>query len=263
MIARMGSLGHGSASSSRTCVFCGKPANSREHIWPDWVRELFGVADPVTHERTSTDELNPPVSFDAPPFTLRVRRVCKPCNNEWMSDLEVAAKPYAERMIVGEPCELSDEAQRIIATWCFKTVAMFQFTHPANISIPASHYEHLYRERLPPPLTHVRLARVGILSADRQTVHVPSVSTYQHHSFDATLSGGLLADGYGATLSIGQLVFQVVGLHGEDAEDFVLRTPNEYFLTPIWPRRALCRWPPRFAFNEEALLHFGRAYLTA
>jgi hypothetical protein len=242
------------------CVFCGARATSAEHIWPQWIGRLFDLPErTVPYERTRTTGPNPP-SFEAPPFSLTVNRVCRECNNGWMSDLEGAAKPFVERMIVGDVCDLSEAAQRTVATWCFKTAAMFQFTHPDNVSIPPEHYRHLYERREPPPLCDVHLARYATRLPDGN-VHIERAAHYQHHAIEASTESGGLVRGFGATLSIGQFVFQLFGLHGDRAEPFEHGcTPG--FVVGIWPARRAVRWPTRFALNEDALDRFGREYLS-
>jgi hypothetical protein len=41
-----------------SCLFCANPANSREHLWPQWVHERkdFG---PLKHKRGATDTVIP------------------------------------------------------------------------------------------------------------------------------------------------------------------------------------------------------------
>lgn len=86
------------------CIFCSAPANSEEHIKPKWAHSLL----PKTGEhrlavgrgrRGATVELA--LRKKGAVYTTRIGRVCKPCNEGWMSDFGEQVKPFLSRMIQG------------------------------------------------------------------------------------------------------------------------------------------------------------------
>jgi hypothetical protein len=75
----------------RNCIFCFGPATTKEDAWPLWlVRRItspFGVT--VEAERDGVKL----AAWRALRPEQKIRCVCQPCNNHWMSDLENRAKP--------------------------------------------------------------------------------------------------------------------------------------------------------------------------
>lgn len=84
---------------------------------------------------------------------MTVRRVCSDCNNGWMSDLEVAAKPLVLPWIDGSRTRLVYDQQQAIATWGIKTAMMIQYSplHKSGVVIPGSHYDALFERKTSPP----------------------------------------------------------------------------------------------------------------
>lgn len=57
---------------------------------------------------------------------LTMKRVCKLCNNGWMSDLEVAVEPIMRAIFQGKDIDkLGDPELKVVAKWSAKT-APFQ-----------------------------------------------------------------------------------------------------------------------------------------
>jgi hypothetical protein len=130
----------------RQCVFCGGPANSREHAWPDWVIALFRNQEEATiiAERDGEE----PREWHGINVSVKVKRFCGGCNTGWMSDLENEARPLLLPLIRGERATL-DNAQRIVvATWCLKTAMVFDLTRSdKNIAFLPSERAYLYEAR--------------------------------------------------------------------------------------------------------------------
>jgi hypothetical protein len=130
----------------RRCVFCGGPANSREHAFPEWVISLFrnqGAAT-IIAERDGDG----PREWHGINASIKVKRFCHGCNTGWMSDLENEARPLLFPLIRGERTTL-DGAQRIVvATWCLKTAMVFDLTRTDNrIAFLPSERAYLYAAR--------------------------------------------------------------------------------------------------------------------
>jgi hypothetical protein len=49
--------------------------------------------------------------------TIKIRAVCAPCNNGWMSQLEEKARPFLTMLIDGTPMVLDAEQLAIVARW--------------------------------------------------------------------------------------------------------------------------------------------------
>ncbi|MEP1929718.1 MAG: hypothetical protein ABJJ37_00365, partial [Roseibium sp.] len=96
-ICRMGKAGR---EKRRHCVFCGKPASSknREHILPKWLLKLTG--DP---RRVVTMAINPetaePIKFS---WSALVMPACEACNLQY-SALEGTVKPIVQALLERKP----------------------------------------------------------------------------------------------------------------------------------------------------------------
>lgn len=175
----------------------------------------------------------------------RVRRVCKACNNGWMSRLETAARPILRPMLKGIGRPISQKDQGTLATWAVKTAMMLEFLDTEHMPvIPKEHYHFLKAEQLPPADTAVFL---GAYRGGRydgyywlQTLRLPDKP-----------ESPIRPNAYFATLCVGHVVLQVVGI---TIPGFTLenRMPNVF--TRIWPADVpSVLWPPRVALGDREL----------
>jgi hypothetical protein len=146
-------------NSQKACLFCGHimhPSRSKgrgkseEHIIPQWLMDHLGIRDmPITSLR-----------HDVPSGTITNKRwhpvgnfvagkVCADCNNGWMSDLEVQAKPILIRLIA-DPHQLSylpEHERHTVARWTLKTAGVLnRASTSGNSTDPFArpvHDEHL------------------------------------------------------------------------------------------------------------------------
>jgi hypothetical protein len=89
--ARMGE------GDGRVCVFCGNRANSKEHAVPLWLHEyLAGKGGTYLHEEWD-DQGSEVRSWSAPLPDLKVRRVCKECNNVLSGDTALQSQCWRKR----------------------------------------------------------------------------------------------------------------------------------------------------------------------
>ena len=139
------------------CIFCGGASGaslSKEHVLPDWLRELFprtpyththgviswvglspGTITPVTARRRKQGHVS----------TRKVRVVCRKCNNEWLSSLEKRTKSLLLPIIRGEKILLDRDNQLLLATWAAKTIMAAEFVDRTKIAIPQADRTSLMR----------------------------------------------------------------------------------------------------------------------
>jgi hypothetical protein len=120
-----------------TCIYCGAPAGSREHIYPSWLVEALardprGLDLPAPMKiwrdgvliRTVTGRVRPKKTFE---FTTKV---CKTCNSGWMNRIDDRVRPHFEPMIAGRQTVLPPSAQAALAAWMTKvTITRFAAEH--------------------------------------------------------------------------------------------------------------------------------------
>lgn len=232
-----------SKATSR-CIFCGERANSREHLFPDWLNEVLPNYASVTVQHGSrTWQAKESAS-------QRVAVVCEGCNTGWMSELERSTRPLIEPMMSGRRQALDKPQQQALAVWAFKTAAVGEQMVPATAAIPREQLQHLRTLRTPPPNSRVIIGGTdgrwgGELHFDSRPLQM--TSTKRHGDV-----GPGNHNGYLATIAIRHLVLQVVGTVFEHFEP-LYPSPLDRSLHRIWPFERTINWPPGPVLDPLAL----------
>src|SRR5687768_16748018 len=89
------------ARETKKCIFCGANADSKEHFWSEWLHPL--IVQPIPNQRHDREiytyytnaerQLSGPRNRQGGIHTVRIRAVCRKCNNGWMNRLESEARP--------------------------------------------------------------------------------------------------------------------------------------------------------------------------
>jgi hypothetical protein len=148
------------------CIFCERqPPDvkiSREHIFGDWLREIFPRDASTTHTHgiidwpvTGPADMAPTVTIgggQGHSGTKKVKVVCATCNETWLSTkVEDAAKPILIPLIAGRAGDLSVATQRILATWAAKTVMTAEHVNKRPPVVLQSERTWLKENLSPPP----------------------------------------------------------------------------------------------------------------
>jgi hypothetical protein len=148
------------------CIFCERqPPDvkiSREHIFADWLREIFPRDAATTHTHGIIDwpvtgpvEVPPTVTIgggQGHSGTKKVKVVCATCNETWLSTkVEDAAKPILIPLIAGRACGLSVPMQRMLATWAAKTAMTAEHVNKRPAVIHQFERTWLKENLSPPP----------------------------------------------------------------------------------------------------------------
>jgi hypothetical protein len=182
-----------------------------------------------------------------------------------MSDLETDAKPLLGPMIAveGGPVVLDKEAQALATRWAIKTALMLRVPQSDAPAIPRAYYEAVKDGSLEGIVEFARLAQYGVIDPIGKTITMNRAAFFRISHLEAKLKASTRTDipnAYGATFSIGYLVFQVFGIyeHGDVLTFGVKRRLDDTIF--IWPYQGLQRWPPRYSFNDEGLEAFAKSY---
>jgi hypothetical protein len=111
-----------------SCVFCGAPANSREHVVPAWISKRFGITELLSAEDAfivGGTRPTQPISF----ASYRARVMCHDCNRHF-KHLEDAVIPLLVPMGRGLTLSLNRESQRLLALWATKTAVALMAARP-------------------------------------------------------------------------------------------------------------------------------------
>jgi hypothetical protein len=221
---------------SRSCVFCGNPANSREHVWPQWVSRHF--AAPFKLVDLSRDI--PPRSMDT--LDAQVRRVCQGCNGGWMSQLEAQAKPLLEPMFDGNPVTLEPDVQAVLAAWTVKTLMMLDLWGAYPEAFSPAHHQQL-RSGTPPSDAAVLLAFVD----------TPTWHPFYWYGVEGEESAEL----HRLTMNVGRFVGQVRLLRAGAAVQY--GSVAKRLTVQVWPLGTdPVDWPPPERLWDGSVSHLAR-----
>jgi hypothetical protein len=244
--------------SVTSCIYCGSPAISREHIIATQIIDVLrcdprGFREPtrlyVTLPSGESQTIHGRMSRGRPTLEYTTR-VCEKCNNGWMNIIDADAMPYLTPMIEGREIVLDTAAQVGLALWAIKVVVTAR-SEPINpLPIEADWTRWLYEKRSPIPNWHVW---VGHYVGTAPWWYCP-------HDIRVELGPGSLqplpgqdftrAHGVLATLVIGYSVFQVFGIGGSGQ----LLGPEEAVLPRIWPPSgSALAWPPSGHVDDAGL----------
>jgi hypothetical protein len=240
-------------SGRTTCIFCGGASGTsitKEHVFPDWLRELFPRSPLHVHTYGITtwgvgSRPGAPVTVRKPKqghvTTRQVRVVCRKCNNEWLSRLETRAKPLLLALLRGERFALGPAEQLLLSTWAAKTCMTAEFIDRTKIAIPQEDRTHLMGTLSPP--------HIGwwIWVAGNQGVEWEAAINHfsgRLHQPPVPREAAEVVNLQSTTLGIGRLLIFAISTSFPGA-DFGLTNARVAELQPIWPLRpATILWPP-------------------
>jgi|SRR5277367_1496712 len=104
-----------SKKGSVQCAFCHSPATTGEHLWSGWLGRLLGEKSKYMMTREKDGKT---LRWKSVGLNEKAPVLCKPCNNEWGSDIETKAKAILEDMaLTGLPKKLNQSDVGIIAVF--------------------------------------------------------------------------------------------------------------------------------------------------
>lgn len=231
----------------RRCVFCGEIADSREHLFPEWLQDLFDDPEPIVYVRqVGSEELR----FPRRRFSERTRCVCTSCNHGWLSRLEDATKSaLAPAVTRTAPLALDLGSQWIAAHWATKTSYVFQTLGPELLTRPIN--PQLLRINLrPPPEVSV------FLGSHYRALSDPANSLYVQKPLWVALEGeaGQALFGYIAFIAVGGISFLVAEHRIGRYVEIVLGPMFNELFTKIWPHASrVVSWPPPLQMDSKLL----------
>lgn len=240
------------AMPSLRCAFCKRvQPMSREHVWPEWLLSIIKNAQraKILEAGLRRNEGMPETfGFRRERKGLRVREVCVECNSGWLSDIEQDAQVLG-RLAVGSPSTLTEEDQRGIAVWAWKTALVISLASPDDV-VPENLYQALNASKSPP--------RHGAAAIVLAAFDPPEIAVWgrvqRRHDFALPGLGRVLA--FGASFIVGHAVLQVIGHEVTGYSDNEPRLPPSmrgaaHLLWP--PRRKEVRWPPLYRLDAAGV----------
>jgi hypothetical protein len=207
----------------RECAFCLARANSREHLWSDWLNEILPGRKRFTMRDGNKEIIE---DWVKPKLDWRAKVVCEECNHGWMSDLEnVHAKPTMTDLILGKLDVPVDQTRaNSIALFAFKTAVVFDHLGRGGAPFFERSARHEFRNSLTIPY-NVDMWMTGF---------APSGSGFAQTVYhDGQVSPDKTLGMYVCTYSIEHLVIQVVGYKEQGLHQ--VTSKNHFQAIPFWP----------------------------
>lgn len=233
------------------CPFCGSMGPmTREHVLGDWLSRIGLSLQPVPHRSGWLNRLGRDLGV-RPPFRQTVR-VCGPCNNGWMSDLEAVAQRVLAPFILGESGEVAVKDLGAVAAWVHKTALTAMLVSPEQerargYGLPPSEYHELYAAReqmLPLPASRFWIGRYagGRSASVRATPLAVGVEGLPQADWP---------QGYAMTVVLGNLL-----VHGVRFTTPALETDlaTRHELPPLWPAENPVSWPGGRTVDDSDVL---------
>jgi hypothetical protein len=231
--------------SRRRCAFCGATgALSLEHVLPQWLRQDLAHADFSRTNMPFLENFRSDARQRYGPDTMsllnqremllqtRVRRVCRACNNGWMSDLEQQVIPLLQPLMADQTVVLNPAMLATLSTWACKTAMMLEYAFPKYQSSTAEEMSHVRAYGEPSPQAHVWLIRHG---GEVGHLGCRSIGMGIRHRRDLDLGPPDRANAHWTLLVLGHAA---LAISTSSVDGFVVR--------PIWRDRRNARriWPP-------------------
>ena len=253
------------SNNIKNCIFCGAAGKlSDEHIWGGWTSKY--VPRPTNKHNfhsvvatTPTQEKSEPLRIvPGDPLNSKVRVVCKPCNNGWLSQIQEKAKPYLIPLFDGQTATLGKEAQRWIATWAAMATMTGEYLSRdmQNVAVPQQERTKFMRTRRPP-----QNWRIWIGKYEREKW----AGQWRHNSFpiysedkimEVTASGKRLPNHQTTSFIIGKLFVHVFSGH---FRGIIMRwdwqnAPRALnALRQVWPiEQNVVHWPGAVMTDRDA-----------
>lgn len=234
----------------RSCMFCSGRVSTKEDAWPLWLLRRIGADRPgeINGERGGAELRSWCIARPG----VRVRFVCRGCNNGWMSELESRAKPVIEPLLDDVPYVLTADHQRTLAVWAVKSAMVFEalrlnqpwvFTHEERMQLRES--------STLPPRTKVWIAKCinlpGPCCAASDLFTKAPASTDQERACVTTMAFGPLA------IQVLNFRLPYVVPDSVDITTDLRSGPWDSVTAQVWPGlQPLVSWPAAMGLAGEA-----------
>ena len=228
----------------KKCLFCQNPVDSAEDVWSTWILQDLKPSLPVHRKIGKTFAK----WVDSP--EVRIKCVCKKCNNGWMSDIEGENKPHMLAMMNDKPTVLEPAQQKLLTRWAILKAMVLDGASPARRK---PFYSESERRSMKPSLRSLPAGThtwIGRLSAK-------SFHAGLQDSFGKIGSIPNAFHGCVTTIIVGHLVIQVMTLRvlamfgGMSLNVGCKPGAWDVNLLEIWPVFGNKSWPPSLSFTAD------------
>src|ERR1700735_1749263 len=237
----------------KKCAFCTYPADSREHIFSDWMAQMLPSSERLAFNERVVKK-NEYVKYQGRTIKLTAKVVCMSCNNGWMSRLENLVKTSMDGLLFdSSPTLLTPDRTLPIPQFAFKTLVLAN--HKDLSTTPF--FPHSLRSRFRLDLSIPR--GVQIWMATRQ------VPAGRYFGFWKSAHGKTEKQpiysfsNYICTWNFQNLVLQVLATKWDDKRRRATIPPLSFQQDDYWGKASVLIWPP----NESNIQWPPTFYLGA
>ena len=240
------------------CAFCGGPGASHEHVFGEWLKKLFPNSAKEKHVRISGRQRLAQSGKIVPSqitsireghaFTTTTRKICRKCNNGWMSKLEGEVAPILIPMIRDEPITLNAQAKLTLASWITKTVMTADTAEPNAMAITQAERTGLMETKRPPNQWQIWLARHSHTDGWETGLEHVAISLQRPPINEKMLQ---TKNTQATTIGIGKLLIHVTS---STLPGYKIDPPEDVLpsLTRLWPMPDTdIAWPTSHALRNE------------
>ena len=257
------------------CIFCGIQIRkgtdgnlAEEHVVPKWLQDRIGARHQtilsVTKNLIDGSELQRTHTLER----FVAKRVCKKCNNGWMSKLEVDVAKVLEPVFIGTKsvCDTTEPEQQILLRWAMKTALAVIAASPNNdMKPPVDHYRLLAAGGEIPGSVHCIAAQVS-----GQPVGF-GISRLPKYMFlvvpgDTPFDPAEVADSYTCLMYVGNIALALISFSAPQhvvVLDRNLHFPVGRAISEYGWYEALARKQIAFMTTDELLVGFASQVLFA
>lgn len=236
------------------CIFCERESKmSREHLWPQWSRQFIPrqSADPARANHSTNlqwQERGAKVTAvwqrgllarAGDPIDQRLKVVCKRCNESWMSQIQVQAKPVLSPLIQGHWSHVLDgRMQHTLAVWAAMFTMVLECADRKTMAISQEERSKFFTKRELPRNWRVWIGRNSGFRSQfwhRGIALATEISAHKMRECNIQVS----------TFTFGSIIFQTLSsrFSGADSRldallDYYDREGVNVHLMPIWPVRS-------------------------
>lgn len=239
----------------KLCIFCGGHPITKEHMWPDWLRNYIPRTRLNYHSRSGImfkKHTKSKISLHGgDPHSSTVRRVCKSCNSGWMSQLQNLAKPILVPLIENGHISLRKRDQTILAEWItmFTMVAEFKLRSEELVSISAEERHQFKNTQRPLKNWKIWIGKTETDNWKGKYVHTTLAVSSDGVDIAITSDGVPVPNTQTTTFLVGKLYVHVVSSSSFNPRKQQISTR---LVQRIWPTKTkLLKWPPRWLLSDE------------
>jgi len=253
----------------RECIFCGNKADSKEHIWSDWILDILPEAESGKFTSLMPDGTVKSWSISKPKKTVGI--VCeRACNNGWMSTkLEAPMSAIASDIIVDNHRKTFSASDcKTISAWAFKTAVLLDYSRNRKKHFFQVQQRRSFAKTLSIPSgVHVWIGKrnAGSLTATCKSIwrtQQPPGPLAPHLTTPPPALYGM--ETYDCVFSVGYLLLQIVATRWANRKVAnSLNPPSinqgkffDNYATQIWPSVGTVRWPPPLSIGNDMIDRF-------